>query len=221
MLNSVPLRATLLTVGFLFTFALGACRNPETATTAKAKVETQLGTKIEQSGSVEVPAQAASGSAGTSIPLPSGSKVTIFEPSETSPRRIEVILTAPSVLESKSLWEKVSLPKTFLPPAAPSALEQANADGVTLSYYLAGGLLLLTLGLAYTTHYKAAIVAGIGAVAAPIFARFVSEISALGIVAISLTGAVALYAAWYLLRRKTTPPSPTLQTSPENDLPHI
>lgn len=103
-------------------------------------------------------------------------------------------------------WAKASTAKSFSPPVPPSATDLAKADGIRLFYWIAGGLLLFALLLARGQHYKAAAIAGGGAVLVPLVGNFVSEVSALWTGAIIVGISATLFAAWYLVRGRLKEP---------------
>lgn len=177
----------------------GCKTNPRAPATSAAKAVLPSGTTLSQAGSVEVPASVLTARSVAIIPLPKGSSIAVVLPSEKVEGKISVILTEPSSLSIDTHSEKAVMPQNFRPPAPISAIEQSTADGVKLFYWLSGGLILLTIGLAYTEHFKAAICSGIGAVLTPIFGRFVSEISGYTIALTATVAATVLYLAWHFV----------------------
>lgn len=188
--------------------------------TSKAQVVLPSGAKVVQSGSVQSPAVVAVAQATAEIALPKDSVVTIVLPTQTTPGNISVAIRSVSSLKLNTNFESVSMPRNFAPPEPPSPASLARASGQKLFYWIAGGLVLLTLGLAYTEHFKAAIISGIGAVATPILGNFVSETSSLVVGLIATVGAGTLYAAWYLLKGKTLPVISQIETSVEKVVSH-
>jgi len=154
---------------------------------------TPAGPNITQTGAAAVPAQVNTARTETLIPLPPGARITI----ETSPEQTG----APAITITETR-QQVTAPTAYAPPAPPTAREQANAAAVTRSYYFAGGLALLAGLLAWRGHLKAAGIAVLGAIGAPLATNFISSEwgQRVAIGAVCIAG--AFFAAWHFMRDK-------------------
>ncbi len=169
---------------------------------ARTAITTPSGAHLEQSGAAAVPATVSSAKDTLTLPLPANSAVAITAATATSPARVDVSLTAPTVAQITSTREQATAPKSFTPPAPPSPSEIAKGKGIQLFYYIGGALAVAAVAMLYLEHAKAALVAGIGAVAVPGLAVLLSsEWAVRALVAcVALSG--GLVAAWYFIKSK-------------------
>lgn len=183
-------------------------------------IATKTGTNLEQVGEVQEPAKIVENKKNLNFVAPKGSVLEVFEASETLPAKISLVLSDKTPIELMQNFSSISAAKTFAPEAPPSEIEIAKGKGVLLSYYLAGGLLLLCAGLAYTGHFKASIVAGITAIIIPITAQVISSSIGLILGCVGLIISATLYFAWYMVKKNNvvTPKEPAKTNS--TVLPH-
>lgn len=195
-------RKQIKKVLFIFSFiALAGCAHWKKIVRPHSFIRTSKGTELRQESFAQEPARISSNQSSAIVSLPKGSLIRDVQASPTSPAYTEISLAEKTDLKLSRDLENVSGAKTFAPEVGPSPVELAKGKGVELSYWLSGGLLLLCGGLAYTTHFKAAIVAGICAVLAPVLALFVSSSWGVCIAAIGLLISVTLYFSWYMMHK--------------------
>jgi hypothetical protein len=164
------------------------------AKAATAKIETAAGAKFEQTGDAAAPAVVSNTRRTIEIPVAPGSEIIVRAP---TPALASDPLPSVTVTESA---EVITGPASFSPPAPPTAREQANADAILRSYYFAGGLTLLAALLLWRGHGKAAGIAFLAAVAAPLLANFIGSEWGLRISIAGLCISGALFAAWHFMR---------------------
>lgn len=190
-------------------YILALCLSPSISFTACAvkeygqnppifRAETLAG-KFSQSGFVENPPSLEQADSVVEIPLPKDTRVKVSLPSPEHPGEISLVLSADSSIKSVSNQARILGLKSFAPPSPPSAQELAVANGLKNSYYLAGGLLLVGLGMLYTKHTKAGVLALVAAILTPVFARFVSSDSGYIVCLIGVCISGAIFAAWHFL----------------------
>ena len=166
--------------------------------------KSRAGSEVTQAGNAAAPAQVTTGNTVTEIPLPPGASITInapaVDPFNPVPEKIPVV----RVTEHR---EQITTPTAFTPPAPPSANEIATASA--LRWFLIAGL-ILAIGaglLLWRGHGKAALIAGIGAVAVPLLGKFLSEEWAVRALLITAGISGALFAAWHFINDKNKLPS--------------
>lgn len=162
-----------------------------------AKISTPSGTQLTQSGPVDIPSHVETKKTTTEIPLSSHSTVSIVAATETSPAIVTVKEPATASIVRTEISEALSGPK---PPAPPTVLEQAKADGVRSSYYVAGILALLGFAALYFQHAKAGGLLVLSALLLPSLAQFASsELAYKVTIGIAALG-VGIFVAYYLAK---------------------
>ena len=153
-----------------------------------------------QTGDAAKHASISSVDSKTEIPFPPGSVITIRTPD--APAATVGTTTAIPVATVTEHREVISTPTAFTPPAPASPSEIAKGDGIRIFYYVGGFLALAACALAYLEHGKAAIIAGIGAIAVPCLANFLSSEWAVRacVAVVCISG--ALFIAWHFVKGK-------------------
>lgn len=130
-------------------------------------------------------------------PLPAGSAVTIRPDGA-----VEIKLTDAAPLRTVTTRDDATAAQSFAPP---SPAELAKGFGVRLWGIVGAGLFVLALVLGARGHLKGAVLAGAGAVLAPLVGHFVNSTAGLVVAGAAVAGAVALFAAWHLMRGRPAP----------------
>lgn len=162
------------------------------------------GAEIQQTGLAATPATVNTAATVTEIPMQPGATITITAaPRDGGSARPEAL----PVIRVTDRREHVTTPTAYAPPAGPTLSEITDADAVRRSYYYAAALVALAALLAYRAHAKAAIVAGLAALAVVPVTKFIGSAWGQGIVIAGICVAGALFAAWHFMedRRKATP----------------
>ena len=192
MLKLLLIYAVLMTLALLI-----GCASAKRAVTFTHNSKT--GETIQQ-GEVAKSANISTSDTVSKIPFVPGSVITIRIPDEssasvgTAARQTDI--PAAIIAEHREL---ISTPTTFDPPT-PS--EIAKGKGVLVFYYVGGFLALAACALAYLEHGKAAIIAGVGAIAIPCLANFFSSEWALRAVVGVLCLSGGLFAAWHFVKHR-------------------
>lgn len=192
----------------LLVWGLVACRSREKSPApASAVYVSPDGAKLSQNGFASEPARIDRAESLAKVPLPKGSALRFFPPFGDVPPKIEITIPQESALELSTNSDAVSLPKSFPPPAGPSARETALAE--SLKWFHLGGIAFAVgaLLLLWRGHGKAAGIAGIGAIGVPLLGNFVSSDAALWISIACSVAAISLFAAWHLVRRRLRRPN--------------
>lgn len=168
--------------------ALSGCGGP------RSKIRTPRGAEISQKGETQAPARVNTTETRTETTLPAGSSVTI-EPSGA----VRVDVTAAAPLAAVVSREEATGPQSFAPP---SPAELAKGWNAKLWGAAGLGLALLALVLALRSHFKAAAVAGVGAVLVPIVGHFVNSTAGMIAAGIFAAVAISLFVAWHLMRAR-------------------
>lgn len=193
---------------FILSLALAGCssagkllRLSKATPPALTVTNTATGSTVTQTGDAQQPARVSTVETQASVPVPSGSVITITPPqvSEHGEPSLPIVLTSKATT--------IQGPAAFSPPAPPTPQQLANADATRQSYYFAGALLLGAGFLFWRGHVKAAVVALACGVAAPILANFAGSEIALRVCIAGVCIAGALFAGWHFMndRREAKP----------------
>lgn len=174
---------------------------PQKLTPPKLSVPTPNG-QIEISGDAAIPPEVSTTQTQTETPLPADSQVSFVAATASEPAKIVVTVKQPTVIRTVTNSQTAKGATSHKPPAPPSLTDQADAAAVTRSYWFAGGLALLAGLFVWRGHIKAAVFAGIGAVAVVPVTKFIGSTWGQVVVLLAIAVAVTLFAAWHLMNDK-------------------
>lgn len=189
--------AWLLILNALFqcVFFLSGCSGVRHRPKPAAATLSAPGVSVSQVGEAAAPAKIENKTRKTVLTLPAGTEVV----PDLRTGGFSYRLLADSVVTSEFSDTSAAGPSSFAPDAPPTPAEEALGFGLRGSWIVGGVLVLLALVLAWRGHGKAAGLAFLGAVGVPAAAQFIGSGAGKIVAAVSITAALALFAAWHLM----------------------
>lgn len=201
--NTNPRRGAMAFLLSLIIFLCAGCNAlPHKAKSPTFKLTTPQSGTIEANGDAQTPAKVETTQTETTVPIPANSQVSFVAATPTEPAKTVITLAQPSIARTVTKSEHITAPIAFTPPAGPTLGEQTDANAVTRSYYFAGALGILAALLAYRAHVKAAVIAGLCALAVVPVTKFIGSTWGQFIVIAGVCIAGALFAAWHFMNDK-------------------
>jgi len=188
-------------LSLIICWSAGCSALPQKPTPPKLTVPTPNG-PLNISGDAATAPEILTTQTQTETPVPADSQISFVAATATEPAKVLVTVKTPTVIRSTTNTQNVKGATSHQPPAPPSLTDQADAAAVTRSYWFAGGLALLAGLFVWRAHIKAAIFAGIGAVAVVPVTKFIGSTWGQVVVLLAIAVAVSLFAAWHFMNDK-------------------
>lgn len=163
------------------------------------QADTLTGGKVSQNGDVQTPAKVNTSTNETNVEIPAGSKVEVTQATPTTPQKVTFTATEKTTLTSVTDTQNITGPVAIAPP---SQTELAKGSAVKGSFVFAGLLVLVSLAMFYTSHYKAGCFAVLAAFVVPIGAQFLTSEKVVLVSSILATISLTLLGSWYLVTHK-------------------
>ncbi len=163
---------------------------------------------IEIKGDALTPPEISTAQNTTEMPVPAHSEISFVAATATEPAKTVVTVKEPTVIRSTTNTQNAKGATSHKPPSPPSLTDQADAAAVTRSYWVAGVAALLAALLVWRGHGKAALFAGLGAVAVVPVTKFVGSTWGMVVILVTIAVAGALFAAWHFMNDKKAVPTP-------------
>lgn len=178
---------------------LGGCSTVKRSISPEATVTTPQGVIIQQKGDVSTPVKASTSHEETQLEIPKGSQIEIKKATQENPETVTVKNSEATVLRNSRDETKIDGPKSVTPP---TQTEIAKGKAISNSFIFSGFLVLVSLVMFYTSHYKAGCFAVLAAFVVPIGAQFLTNGIVVLVSSILATISLTLVASWYLITHK-------------------